>query len=127
MKLRLRDNTVRLRLTQSEVARLASEGAVEAATQIGPVRFMYALRRVERESRVRARLDGGRLEVVVPVAEALTWCASDRVGLTADEGPTRIVIEKDFACLKRRAVEEDADAFPNPGTRSEPFPVRLRI
>lgn len=120
MKLRIRGNSVRLRLTQSEVAALAAEGEVSERTAFGGGSdFSYALSADPRADRVQAALVGGRLSVTLPAAVAAEWAASERVGIEAeqpgDAGETlRILIEKDFACLAERPGEDDSDAYPHP-------------
>ena len=43
MKLRIRGNSIRLRLTQSEVARVAMGGSLESQTDFGARTFRFAL------------------------------------------------------------------------------------
>lgn len=43
MKLRIRGNSIRLRLTQSEVARVAMNGSLESQTDFGARAFHFAL------------------------------------------------------------------------------------
>ena len=62
----------------------------------------------------RASFANGIIEVAIPHEEARTWARSDRVGIEAEDSGLRILVEKDFACLKPRGEEEDHDAFPNP-------------
>ncbi len=122
MKLRIRGNFVRLRLTQSEVARLAETGAVEETVEFGlrpEQRFVYALEKAAGAETVRADFDGGSLRVWIPEAEAEKWTSSNQVGIEArqplgGEKELQILIEKDFACLAERPGEDESDAFPNP-------------
>ncbi len=119
MKLRIRGNSIRLRLTRGEVAAIAASGRVEDAIAFGPgERLVYALACGEVDA-LRARLGGGVVEVTAPAAVAREWASSDRVGLEGEQpigggDVLTIIVEKDFACLKPRADEDDADAFPNP-------------
>jgi len=122
MKLRTRTNSIRLRLSQGEVARLAEEGAVEERIFVGPGEddvLVYRLAAKESVTSVLASLEGRTLTVSVPRGEALAWAKGDDVGIARDVpapgGRTlAILIEKDFACLKPRHGEDDHDAFPNP-------------
>lgn len=125
MKLRIRGDSLRLRLTQTEVTKLVEAGRIEESTAFaGGGRFSYAV--VFGGSTVSAKLGSGGVEVVIPPDVARAWAASDAVGIEAAEpagdGRTlRIAIEKDFACLKPREDEDDSDAFPHPkaGTTTE--------
>lgn len=120
MKLRIRGNSVRLRLTRPEVAALAAEGEVSEHTAFGGgSRFSYALRSDPRATRVHAAFAEGSVSVTLPSRMAAEWAASEQVGIEAgqpaDEGETlRILVEKDFACLAERPGEDDSDAYPHP-------------
>ncbi len=113
MKLRIQGSSLRLRLTQSEVARFAEAGRVEDAVEFAPnVRLTYALERSSETHSPRALYQHGSLRVQIPPAEADNWANTDRVGISGGEG-IRIAVEKDFKCMHGDS-EEDADAYPNP-------------
>lgn len=120
MKLRIRSNTLRLRLTQSEVERLIASGRVEESTVFAPSSALrYALATSDAVTALSASFADGLLEVRVPTPLANTWARGDDVGLSGDvpvEGspPLKLLVEKDFACLKERPGEDDSDAFPHP-------------
>ena len=121
MKLRIRGNSLRLRLTRAEVDALATDGRVEDAIAFGPdpaARLVYAVV-VSDGAEVAAEWSGRAIAVHVPRAAAREWAASERVGIEHDQsigkgGALRVVVEKDFACLKPREGEGDEDAFSNP-------------
>jgi len=119
MKLRMRGDSLRLRLTRSEVEVFERDGRVEDAVRFGPgVALVYSLERSP-DGVLSATMEGGRVAVRVPAAMAETWCRTDEVGMEAEqvigEGESlRILVEKDFTCLKTRSGEDESDAFPNP-------------
>ena len=117
MKLRLKGDSVRLRLGPGEVERLVRTGSVAERTRFGPATLGYAVEVSTVAGGVSATFEAGTLRVTVPAAVARRWAgAADEVGIAADQdaGDGRrltILIEKDFECLHG----EDADeAFPNP-------------
>jgi len=118
MKLRIKGNSLRLRLTRSEVQRLVEHGSVEETTAFADaVRFSYAVRLDASVHAVSAEYAAGRITVTVPEQEARQWAASELVGVygevaTAD-GVLTCAVEKDFSCIDRDDPA-DADAFPNP-------------
>jgi hypothetical protein len=125
MKLRIRGNSIRLRLTQAEVAALAEHGHVdESVSFVGGQMLIYALVCSDVGSRPRSTLTttnfGARIEITVSADDVRKWAASqETVALESSEVLTtgdalRILVEKDFACLTERPHEDDADAFPNP-------------
>lgn len=119
MKLRVRGNSLRLRLSRSEVETFDRVGRVEEAVRFGPgAQLVYAMERAT-DGALSARLEGSLVTVSIPAGLADSWCRTDQVGLEADhptgDGQTlRILIEKDFTCLKIRSGEDESDAFPNP-------------
>src|SRR5947209_4484777 len=106
MKLRIRGNSLRLRLGRSEVSRLAEGGVVMEVTEFGPgQRLEYALGTSPDVSEPRASFRPGRIEVLLPPTAAREWAAGDEVGICAEQniegtGPDRVLrllIEKDFS------------------------------
>jgi hypothetical protein len=119
MKLRLRKNSIRLRLTQGEVAEFAEKGSVEDKVEFGEgSAFRYRLERGGRSGDGFATFDDGCISVSIPTEQGLKWAATEQVGIEAtqntDSGILRILIEKDFTCLDPRPGGEDDDTFPNP-------------
>lgn len=104
MKLRVKDNALRLRLDQEDLAALQDTGRVEATTPFGNgVRFRYALEVSAEVDRLTAQMEGGRIAVYVPDALAETWMQTDRVGLEAEQAieegaALRLLVEKDLGC-----------------------------
>ena len=110
MKLRLHGDSLRLRLSQAEVARLAETGRVEDTLTFARGQTLsYSL---ETGSALAAAFDGRRISIVIPVAAAKHWMENDEAGIEGASGPVKVLVEKDFQCL--HSGDEDADAFPNP-------------
>jgi hypothetical protein len=122
MKLRIRGNSLRLRLGQSEVRRLLDVGAVEESTEFGPPGeqpFSYAIHLAADERNVLARFAEGKIVVLVPRETARAWGESEQVGIEAEQPlaagkSLKILVEKDFECLDRAVPEPQDDAFPHP-------------
>lgn len=122
MKLRMKGNSLRLRVTRSDLEKLRNNARVEETTWLGPdqqSRLTYAL---EHNAQVRStalRFTPPVISAVIPTAEFERWVGSDdQVGIyaTIDLGPRgslELIIEKDFACLHGTDAENQ-DAFPNP-------------
>jgi hypothetical protein len=121
MKLRIRGDSIRLRLTQSEVAALATGDTVEETTRFGPRpqdHLSYRLSSSTTATNISADYKQQSICITLPAQEVNHWAATDAVGISAEQptGPGRllhILIEKDFACLTKRE-EDDGDAFPHP-------------
>ena len=109
MKLRIEDDTLRLRLSDAEVQEFAATGRVVAAVHFGPEagqQLSYALERTAPDAApaaVRVRYAPGALTVLVPAAVANAWTGtaqngfSERVAL-ADARQLRVLVEKDLDC-----------------------------
>lgn len=121
MKLRVRNNSIRLRLTQTEVVQLRENGIVEEVIEFGltPDKILiYSLASADVET-ICAQFENGKITISVPTTQALQWSESNQVGLEnkqeiGDDKILKILIEKDFACAERRDGEDDKDAFPHP-------------
>jgi hypothetical protein len=122
MKLRLKGNSIRVRLDRRDLERLNDEGRVDDGVRFGPgLAFSYA---VELGPAPRgcptANYTDGRLTIRIGPDDAKEWLAGDRVGFDHQQpvegGFVRVLLEKDFACIDRPLGEEadDAFAFPNP-------------
>jgi hypothetical protein len=117
MKLRIKGDSVRLRLTRAEVRELLSAGHVVDATRFpGGGTLTYELRADAGVTAIGARFAHDALQVVAPAAMLTTWGGSEDVSLEAAlavaGGVLAILIEKDFPCMIDRPLEDDSDAFP---------------
>ena len=113
MKLRIEDDTLRLRLSDGEVQEFASTGRVEGAVHFGinpKQRLTYALERGSEPAQtlpdvepVQVHYEPGAITVLVPFAVAKSWVETDQTGFShdlplAENQRLRILVEKDFDC-----------------------------
>ena len=116
--MRIRGDSLRLRLTRGEVRTLHETGEVRETLHFGSGSdpLDYVLRRAAVEA-PRATFRAGCVEVQLPTATADRWAQSEEVGIEAEQalptGSLHLLIEKDFQCLAPRG-EEDSDTFPHP-------------
>lgn len=120
MKLRIRDNSIRLRLTRTEVDTLSSAGRVCARVSFpGGAGLDYTIESSTVTARPAALFSEGTLAVLLPDAEVKQWASTEQVSIAAEEllddgDHLNILVEKDYACLAPREGEDDSDMFPNP-------------
>jgi hypothetical protein len=119
MKLRIKGDSLRIRVTQTELQDFVSQGRVEDRIRFGPDRALaYRLALDSKASRITAGFDRDAIEVRIPEAEARKWSQTDLVTLAGTQEQSgvelRIVVEKDFACLAPREGEDESDNFPHP-------------
>ena len=120
MKLRIRDNSVRLRLTQGEVDTLRDTGMVSARTAFpGGREFRYEVESSPASVNPGALLSGGKITVRLPESSVRAWANSDQVSISGEQqhkngDKLTILVEKDFRCLAPRAGEDESDMYPHP-------------
>ena len=113
MKLRIKGNTIRLRLTRTEVAEIGEGREVREVTEFNPTSvFVYSLQASNSDA-VEANFSNNRLQINIPHELSKAWAVSNDVGIEAEQQQLKIIIEKDFACLSPRG-EEDSDTFEHP-------------
>jgi hypothetical protein len=115
MKLRIQGNSLRLRLTQKEVARVRDGGPVESFIEFSPGHpLAYLLEGSPNAETMSATFDGRAIRVTIPMHQMIEWVESDRVGVEArSQTGVELLVEKDFQCL-HRSVEQEPDAYPHP-------------
>ncbi len=115
MKLRIRGNSIRLRLTKTEVATLSEKSLVEEKTDFGNGNcFVYAIVASTETNIISATFTNNRLEVNIPQTVAKDWASNEEIGISVVQQSLKVLIEKDFSCLIPRITEDDADTFPHP-------------
>ena len=113
MKIRFQRGSVRFRLKQGEVRSLVETGRVEEPVALGDVVFVQSLE-LGGDAPTLA-FEGSRLAARIPAADARRWASDDSVGLCYEmpEG-TRLLVEKDWACLEPADGDANADTFARP-------------
>jgi hypothetical protein len=121
MKLRIKGNSLRLRVSPSEVARLLKHDCLEETIHFGPqanAKLTYALQQEPMASTLTVQYTENRVAVLIPANQANAWGFTDQIGIAenislGEFGTLAVVIEKDFACLDR-SEQENQDTFANP-------------
>ena len=123
MKLRIRGNSLRLRLSRNEVDSVAQGKEVEESTSFPEGgKLQYVLKQTPSDTTVVKINEGDDscINILVDENKAKQWAKSEEVGLFGTEplilGSLELLIEKDFACLNPRDGVEDSDSFPNPAS-----------
>jgi hypothetical protein len=112
MKIRIKGNSIRYRLTRSEVENFGRDGYLEDHTDLGNNRLTYALRTTAADE-LWANYDHNTITLFMPVEMRTEWISTERVGFEKRTTDLYLLIEKDFQCLDQ--VEEDqSDNYPNP-------------
>jgi len=117
MKLRIQGNSLRLRVTQREVAELRDRGRVGSQVEFSPGQaLIYLLEGSRHAKSVTAAFDGQAIRVTVPTHVMKEWADGDQVSIeTPSQAGLHLLIEKDFQCLHARG-EHNRDAYAHPLT-----------
>jgi hypothetical protein len=118
MKLRIKGNSIRIRLSRSEVAKIAAEGYIEEQTLFGNNKFIYALQRSDNGNELSASLYQNKITMFVPSSLLKNWPENDVIGFHAnmpltDNDSLYLLLEKDFTCLDE-TTEDQSDNYENP-------------
>jgi hypothetical protein len=121
VKLRIKGNSLRFRVSRPELARLLAAGRIADTVRFGEeesARLTYALEHSPSAVAVAVRHRGTETAVVLPTHTAQSWAESDQVGIYAKHplgkyGELDVIVEKDFPCGDP-ADPENADKFPRP-------------
>ena len=119
MKLRIKGNSIRLRLLRSEVDKFAEAGRVSEEVNFGPTVLKYSLAMSGDTDLIRAEFANNEIVVLIPERMAIDWATNDNVGFETEQpiGANEnlsIIVEKDFVCIDRPDDPDRDDAYPNP-------------
>jgi hypothetical protein len=121
MKIRINGDSLRLRVSRSEVERLIRGHRVAETVHFDAhekAKLTYSLERANQSSPVSIRYEPQHVTVSLSDVQAVQWGQEREVGVysTLILNPSislEVMIEKDFACLDRNAKENE-DTFENP-------------
>ena len=118
MKLRIKGNSIRLRLSKPDLMELTHSGYLEEQTPFGNNAFVYALQSKDHDDELSADFDGCKLIVFIPGSFINHWLQNNIVGYEAqlrvsEKDTLNILVEKDFQCLDDKS-EDQTSNFDNP-------------
>lgn len=121
MKLRIKGNSLRLRVSRSELARFLAGDRIEETIHFAPApeaKLTYALESASQAAAAIVRYSPQEVAVILSQDHVRLWSREEQVGVYAavdisPEGLLDVAVEKDFACLDRSA-EDNSDTFANP-------------
>jgi len=119
MKLRIKGNSLRIRLTRSEVDKFAVSGYLEERTIFASQVLVYALAAKQGIQGLEATFEGTKITLFVPAEIPAIWAANEVVGFdntidTIDGNQLYLLLEKDFKCIDAPPSEDQSDNFENP-------------
>lgn len=118
MKIRIKGNSVRIRVSKKEVSKLAVDGRVEEHTSFGNNKLIYALQSDDKTELLTADFTDNKIVMSVPAIFVKEWPVNAVVGLDANMSLNEneqlyLLLEKDFICLDTNS-EDQSDNYTNP-------------
>jgi hypothetical protein len=118
MKIRIKDNSVRYRLTKTEVKQLAETGSIFAETNFVEAKLTYSLVAKDDLLELDASFINNTICLYIPKTTAEKWYSNDVITYKNDvvlpNGITlKLLLEKDFVCLDH-TDEDQSDNYENP-------------
>ena len=112
MKIRIKGNSLRYRLTKSDMYRLSNEGYLEDKTNFGDKQLVYVIQKTN-DKELSAFFNENVICLQVPGKMVNELDSTNRTGFEGKQGDLYLLVEKDFTCLDN--VDEDqSDNYPNP-------------
>lgn len=112
MKIRIKGNSIRYRLTKTDIDQFNQTHSLTERTNFGDKQLIYALEAKDQD-RITATFIDGKITVTVPLTKATQLAETEQVGFDGKQGDLYVLIEKDFKCLDNVA-EDQSDNYPNP-------------
>jgi hypothetical protein len=118
MKIRIKDNSVRFRLSKSEVKQLCETHAIAKQTEFINAVFHYKICVSENAEILSADFTENCITLFFPKAKADTWFVDDIIthqnNMQLPNGNQLfLLLEKDFVCLDH-SHEDQSDNYQNP-------------
>jgi hypothetical protein len=119
MKLRIRGNSIRIRVSKPELEKIAEAGSAEDKIRFAPANELRYRVDVKDGGGVEAEFRGSVIRVIVPRKEVERWLEPEQVSIEGEQAigdgtHLRILVEKDYTCLAPRSDEDDSELFANP-------------
>ena len=133
MKIRIKGNSVRFRLTKTEVDTFCKTGLFEEQTDFGETLFKYRLKAIPQEELLNISFkdvtlpelekrnisfENNTITLYANEKEVKGWHKSSRISFEYSVKKNKstamlLLLEKDFVCMDA-TVEDQSDNYPNP-------------
>lgn len=124
MKIRIKDSTIRMRLSQTDIKSLYTQGEIISECRFGTDSiFRYSINTIEKSIKdaICAYLVGSHIKVEISKEDARQWYKTDLIGFEVEmdngsQGGLQLLLEKDWKCMVDRD-EDQTDLYPNPNEK----------
>jgi hypothetical protein len=118
MKIRIKGNSLRYRLTRPEVEKFYQTGYLEEKIDFIGNSLHYSLC-ITSQEKLSASFYDNQITVYIPASKIEEWKSTEQTGfedemkLEGSKGTLHLLVEKDFTCLDK-VTEDQSDNYPNP-------------
>jgi hypothetical protein len=118
MKIRIKGNSLRYRLTRPEVEKFHQTGYLEEKIDFVGNSLHYSLC-ITNQEKLSASYYDNQITVYIPASRIEEWKTTEQIGfedemkLESSEETLHLLVEKDFTCLDK-VTEDQSDHYPNP-------------
>ena len=119
MKIRIKDSSIRLRLSKMDINTLAEEGCILAECQIATGNTLKYMISISDTDEMAIKMKFHTIDIKVPYDQLQTFYNGDQVGFdhtikNGTDAGLYILVEKDFQCLVPRSHEDESSLYTNP-------------
>jgi hypothetical protein len=112
MKIRIKSNSLRYRLTRTDVKQLDEIGYLEDGIDFGGQSLIYGIKLTD-DWLLSSAFKNNTITLFMPKSMVTELVNTDKVGFENNSGLLHLLVEKDFTCLDNVA-EDQSDNYPNP-------------
>jgi hypothetical protein len=118
MKLRIEDNTIRIRLSQPEILALMEKNSVKMTTPFPGSTLKTEVQLTEREE-IECTYSNDRIGLLLPISFLSKWESDEKIGFETrlpleNGGELLILVEKDFKRLVNKKQIDESNLYRNP-------------
>lgn len=119
MKIRIKDSSIRFRLSKIDINTLSEEGCVLSECQINIGNTLKYMISLSDKDELSIKMKYNTIDLKVPFGQLEKFFQEDQVGFeetleNGEEGGLFILVEKDFQCLVPRSHEDESVLYSNP-------------
>ncbi len=120
MKIRIKGNALRLRLSKTDLRMLEENKTVTEKISFGVSELLYELKPTDAFNVLSASFEINKISILIPTSFSTVWNKNDIVSIDVQQNignneTLYILVEKDFQCLDK-TTEDQTDYFINPNT-----------
>ena len=119
MKIRIQGQSIRFRLSKTDISNLEKAGFLSQSTSFPHTELLIYEIGIENRNDLQLSFTNNKITLKMPEELAKNWINTEEVGFDkqikyGDNQSIYLLVEKDFQCLVPRAHENESDNYKNP-------------